>query len=392
MSEARGVLASARKTRLAVVANLPTHYRRPLWEALAEAFDADFFFTSRGTERYWSKDHRPEFGSFRVLPAQPSWRFVRTLIRGRYDCILFGLVGRLTPLEVWLAARCSGTPIILWTGIWQHPRTLFHRLSRPAVRYLYRSADAVLVYGPHIAAHVEAESGRREGVHSAPNAIDNRAFRKFVPPVEISQLRQRLRLPTRPIAIFVGRLEEEKGLHLLFRALQGTKSLAGLMIVGSGSLEQELKRIAVRMGIADRVHFAGYVQNKDLAAYLDVSDFLVLPSITTRRFKEPWGLVANEAMNRGRPVVASTAVGAVAGGLIVDRVTGLVFPEQDEAALAAAMDELSREHVLRVTLGAEAKRHVLAWSIDEAVAIVEKVVGTVLDAQERSNDTAFDYQ
>src|SRR5205823_1522931 len=147
MSTRVNVAASGRKARIAVVAGLPTHYRRPLWEAIAEAFDADFFFTSHGTERYWSKDHSLEFGRFRALPAQPHSRFVRTLVQGRYDCIVFGLIGRLTTLEVWFAARVSGTPLILWPGIWQHPRTIFHRLSRPAVRHLYRTANALLVYG-----------------------------------------------------------------------------------------------------------------------------------------------------------------------------------------------------------------------------------------------------
>jgi glycosyltransferase involved in cell wall biosynthesis len=377
-------MASPGKVRIAVVGNLPTHYRKPLWEALARTFDADFFFTSRGGERYWSKDHSFEFGAFRTLPARPPWRFVRTLMRGRYDCILFGLVGRLTPLEVWLAALGSRTPIVLWTGIWQHPRTFFHRLSRPVVRYLYRSADAVLVYGPHIAEQIEADSGRREGIYPAPNAIDNEAFRRPVPREDIVRVRRELQLPDGPIAIFVGRVEREKGLEFLLRALGMTKSLAGLVIVGSGSRVGELKRLAGELDLTDRVRFAGYVQNKDIATYLDVTDFLVLPSITTRRFKEPWGLVANEAMNRGRTVVASTAVGAAAGGLIVDRVTGLVVPEQNESALASAMDELSRDDQLRAGLGAEARRHVLAWSVEEAVAIVEEVVATVLAARNKA--------
>jgi len=383
-------MASPRKVKLAVIGNLPTHYRRPLWEALAQTFDADFFFTSRGGERYWSKDHSPEFGAFRVLPAKPPWRFVGTLIRGRYDCILFGLVGRLTPLEVWFAASSSRTPIILWTGIWQHPTTFFHRLSRPVVRYLYRSADAVLVYGPHIAEHVAADSGRREGVHSAPNAVDNEAFRRLVPQAEIVRLRRDLQLPDGPIAIYVGRLEEEKGLQLLLRALGRTKSLAGLIIVGSGSCEEELKRLASELDLTDRVRFAGYVENKNLAPYFDVSDFLVLPSITTSRFKEPWGLVANEAMNRGRTVVASTAVGAVAGGLIVDRVTGLVVPEQNEEALATAMDELTRDGQLRTALGAQARRHVLAWSVEKAVAIVEEVVASVLADRSKAKESVVE--
>jgi glycosyltransferase involved in cell wall biosynthesis len=380
MSEGRNI-ASQRKLRIAVIGNIPTHYRRPLWEAIAEAFDADFFFISRGREKYWSKDHPLEFGRFRVGPSRPHWRFLNSLMRGRYDCLVFGLVGRLTTLEVWFAAKATRTPLILWTGIWEHPRTLFHRLSRPAVRHLYRTADALLVYGPHIAASVEAESGRRELVYPAPNAIDNDAFRKPVPPDTIAQLRRELDLPSGPIAIFVGRLEPEKGLELLLHAFSGTSSLAGLIIAGSGSLERPLKRLAQRLEIERRVRFVGYVANRDLAAYLDTSDFLVLPSITTPRFKEPWGLVVNEAMNRGRAVVASTAVGAVAGGLVVDRMTGLVFPEGEEAALATALDELACDAALRTRLDAAAKRHVLNWSIDKAVAVLAEALETVLDGR-----------
>jgi glycosyltransferase involved in cell wall biosynthesis len=378
MSES-GNLPSARKIRIAFVAGGPTHYRRPLWEGLAETFDADFFFTSRGTERYWSKDHSLEFGRFRVMPSRPPWRFVRTLLQGSYDCIVFGLGGRLTILEAWFGAKASGTPFVLWTGLWEHPQTPFHRLTKPVVRRLYRSADAVVVYGPHIAATVEAESGRRERVYVAPNAIDNQAFRVFVPPERIAGLRRELKLRSGSTAIFVGRLEPEKGLELLLRALRSTKRLASLIIVGSGSLEHELERLAERLGVESLVRFVGYVQNRDLAAYLDASDFLVLPSITTSHFKEPWGLVINEAMNRGRPVIASTAVGAVAGGLVVDGRTGLVFTEGDEAALAAAIDELARDDALRAHLGAEAKHHVLGWSIESTIAGFREAVETALE-------------
>ena len=70
-------------------------------------------------------------------------------------------------------------------------------------------------------------------------------------------------------------------------------------------------------------------------------DVLVVPSIRTRTFREPWGLVVNEAMNRGLPVIASDAVGAAAGGLVRDGVNGLVVPAGDSAALAAAIRRLA---------------------------------------------------
>ncbi len=73
------------------------------------------------------------------------------------------------------------------------------------------------------------------------------------------------------------------------------------------------------------------VELRNLYAACDV---LVLPSIPTRTFREPWGLVVNEAMNRGLAVIASDAVGAAAGGLVRDGRNGLVVPAGDPAALA----------------------------------------------------------
>ena len=63
----------------------------------------------------------------------------------------------------------------------------------------------------------------------------------------------------------------------------------------------------------------------------------MLPSITTALDKEPWGLVVNEAMHAGLPVVATDAVGAAAGGLVRDGENGFVVPERDADALAAAV-------------------------------------------------------
>src|SRR5947199_8622506 len=109
MSDGGNPPSASPKTRVAFVSGIPTHYRRPLWEGLAEVFDADFFFIGRGTERYWSKDHSFEFGRFRVMPSRPPWRFVRKLLQGRYDCIIFGLGGRLRLLAAWFGARSCAT-------------------------------------------------------------------------------------------------------------------------------------------------------------------------------------------------------------------------------------------------------------------------------------------
>jgi glycosyltransferase involved in cell wall biosynthesis len=105
----------------------------------------------------------------------------------------------------------------------------------------------------------------------------------------------------------------------------------------------------------------------DLAVAYAAADFTVLASIPTPRFKEPWGLVCNETMHQGRPVLVSDAVGAAAGGLVRDGVSGLVVPAGDAGALAAAINRLLADAALRTRLGNGAREAVAAYTYDAMV-------------------------
>jgi glycosyltransferase involved in cell wall biosynthesis len=366
--------AIAERPRIAVVTNLCTHYRRPLFERVARHLDADFFFTSEGTESYWLRDHTVATGSLSVLPARPVQRLYRSLRDGRYDCIVCGLTGRATLIGALSAARMTSTPLVLWVGLWEHPRTFLHALSRPIVRRVYRSAAAVMVYGSHVAAHVTAESGRQEGVFEVCQAVDNHALRAPLDPVMIREVSSGLGLPPGPVALYVGRLVPEKGLDVLLEAFARAPQVGSLVLAGSGSAIDDLRAVSRRLRIEDRVRFAGYVPQSVLPVYLDVADFLVLPSVSTRGYKEPWGLVINEAMNRRLPVIATDAVGAVAGGLVRHGVNGLVCAQRDAHQLAVAMDELAANPALRARLGSAASATVDLWSVE---ASAEGFVGAV---------------
>jgi glycosyltransferase involved in cell wall biosynthesis len=116
------------------------------------------------------------------------------------------------------------------------------------------------------------------------------------------------------------------------------------------------------LGIASAVRFAGYVPPSDALSYYDLAWTLVLPSITTPAGRETWGLVANEAFNRRLPMVATTAVGAAAGGLVVHNRNGLVVPERDPHALAAALGRMLAEPGLRDRLAQAAFHDVSEWT------------------------------
>src|SRR5262249_55397361 len=136
---------------------------------------------------------------------------------------------------------------------------------------------------------------------------------------------------------------------------------AVLVIAGDGSLYEPLIALAHKQGIETKVRFVGYVSPEDARRYYAVADVFVLPSVTMPTGKETWGLVVNEAMNQGLPVIASEAVGAAAGGLVQSGVNGFVVPERDIAALAQAMENILTDDTLREEMSQNAHRIIAGW-------------------------------
>jgi glycosyltransferase involved in cell wall biosynthesis len=119
-------------------------------------------------------------------------------------------------------------------------------------------------------------------------------------------------------------------------------------------------------GFGDDVLFTGHVERGHLSVAYAAADVVVVPSIATRRFLEPWGLVCNEAMSQSCPVIATTAVGATVGGLVRDGETGVVVPAGDPVALARAIERLLDDAALRHRLGSQAREEVGRYSYEAA--------------------------
>jgi glycosyltransferase involved in cell wall biosynthesis len=283
----------------------------------------------------------------------------RLVASGRYRAVICGLGGRVALPGSYLAARRSRIPFVLWASLWAHPSTAVHRLSRLPTSYLYRHADAVVTYGSHVSEHVSESRGKRGNVFEAAQAVDAARFAAPVPPQDRAAARERaVAGETAFLALFAGRLEREKGVDVLLAAWREAALPEGavLAFAGDGPLRSEVD------GAGPGVSALGSVERDDLPALYAAADALVLPSVPTATFREPWGLVVNEAMHAGTPVIASDAVGAVAGGLVQDGRNGLVAPAGDAPALAARLRALALEPGLRERLGAAAADDVKAFS------------------------------
>ena len=271
---------------------------------------------------------------------------------GRYRGVICGLNGRTALSGSYLAARVRRVPFVLWVGIWSHPRTAAHALSLVPTRHLYRSADAVVTYGAHGSRHVEAQSGRRDGVFVAPQAVDVEHFAAPVAAEARALARERAGgAGTELLVLYVGRLEAEKGVPLLLEAWRRADLGPGarLVLAGTGPLSAKVA------GAGGGVRAPGYVDPLELPALYAAADMLVLPSVRTATFTEPWGLVVNEAMLQHTPVIVSDAVGAAAGGLVGHGRNGLIFEAGDAGALRARIQTLAAAPELRERLGSAAR-------------------------------------
>lgn len=156
---------------------------------------------------------------------------------------------------------------------------------------------------------------------------------------------QRARLAGRlkfPNFIYVGRLSAEKSLDVLIRAFAVARQAlpgARLSLIGSGPQLGELKTLSVSLGLGDSVAFAGSKVGEDLAQAYSSATCLVLPSRS-----EPWGLVVNEALHYGCPVIVSDHCGCVPE-LVLDGVTGYVFATGSIQDLAEKMTKLPQQFV-----------------------------------------------
>jgi glycosyltransferase involved in cell wall biosynthesis len=213
--------------------------------------------------------------------------------------------------------------------------------ARYMAEYLLR-CDRVITLNPLAYDELRALGFRSDQLELIPNGV------------EVAEIEAKATYaPADPIrVIFVGRLEEAKGLDILLKAVKifadhDSVPECQLLLLGKGALKPQLQALAASLGISDRVHFAGEVA--EVPVYLRQSDIFALPSRA-----EGISNALLEAMACGLPCIASDIPGNRA--LIRHEQNGLLVQPDDETALAEAFQRLAGDAGLQEQLGRAARR------------------------------------
>lgn len=280
-------------------------------------------------------------------------RLLRAIARFRAD-IIHAHSGTWYPAAVvrWLLRR----PRLVFTD---HGRYLPEPAGRARVeRWCARRSDAVITVSDELADYVTRSLSLGTRPRVVPNGIDLRRFRSTTPSSRADLRREWQAHDDDVVGIAIGRfvpVKNHAGMLEAFARARAAAPRLRLVLLGSGALEGSLRERANALGIADRVHFAGF--RRDIPACLQAADVFVLPSDSEGL---PMSLL--EALAAGLPVVA-TRVGGIAEAL-GKPACGLLVPPRDVEALAGALAVVGSDRGLRLRLGALAGRRAADFSLE----------------------------
>lgn len=358
--------------RLAILTEIIAPYRIPVFNALAARKEIDLhviFLSKTDTSmRQWRVYEDEIQFSYEVLP---SWR-KRV---GRYNVLLNAnltsslhnaapevlVSGGYNYFAAWQAmnwAKRNHVQFLLWC----ESTALDCRNEFFAVEWMKRefarNCDAFVVPGKSAREYVQQFACAEQRIFVARNAVDIDLFasRKEEVKLKADRLRGELALPPRYF-LFAGRLVRSKGVVDLIEAYGGLpaelREQLSLVIAGEGPMRAEIESLA-RDIYPGYIHFAGFLQRDELANYYALAECLVMPT-----HSDPWGLVANEAMACGLPLICTNVAGCAAD---LVRGNGILIEPRNVPQLAKAMLEVASDARLRELMSRESATLIREYS------------------------------
>jgi glycosyltransferase involved in cell wall biosynthesis len=342
--------------RVAIVTEIIAPYRIPVFNVLAKREEIElkviFLSETDSTLRRWLVYKDEICFSYEVLPF---WRFRggrshfllnaglrRSLKKFCPDVIICGGYNYIASWEALIWARRRRVRFVLWSeSNSQDARNRYRPVEFLKGCFLAR-CDGFAVPGKLAFQYLCSLRVPPDRIFTAPNAVDNTLFAISADNARAhaSKFREELKLPRRFI-LFVGRLVPEKGIFDLLEAYESLdgclRSEVGLVFAGDGVASEDLEERAKRIS-PGVICFPGFAQRECLAGLYALAEALVLPT-----HSDPWGLVVNEAMACGLPIIVTSVAGCSAD-LVDNGWNGYVVPPRNPRKLSAAINSvLSRD-------------------------------------------------
>lgn len=353
------------KIRLAILASHPVQYYAPMFRELAQNIDIHVFYAHSATPAQqaaagfghafeWDINLTDGYShSFlRNVSKRPGtdWfggcdtpEIYNKLRSGAFDAVLALGWHLKSMIQGVVAAKRLGLPVLVrGDSQLSTPRSPIKKMVK-AIAYpvLLRAFDVALYVGKNNLAYWRHYGFPEDRMYFSPHCIETERFSEGATPQARDELRKRLGIaPTAFVVLFAGKLLPFKRPLDIVPAISMVRQRGvdcRMMVAGSGPLEPDLKALASKLEVP--LDLMGFQNQSQMPAAYAAADVLVLPSDG----RETWGLVANEALASGTPIIVSNAAGC-APDLANDSACGETF---DLGNIEALADKITRRSMVK---------------------------------------------
>ena len=384
------------KVKLIILHNIIAPYRLPIFEELSKKYDLNVYFCKAKTnDRLWSTSLENYTFKYKILPSLNvgplvfNFSLLKELFKNKSDCFIVAESpeNAISILTLFAIAKMNKSKIILWNERISDEIFTFIHLNTSSNffknklynfikagykiyrKYLYLKSDLLLPLSSAAESYLKKEGVLKEKIIKSFQIIPESILAK---PTTISKLPE---FKNKKIILSLGYLIKGKGVDNLIKAFnQLNSSNAVLLIAGAGDQEENLKNLAKNN--VD-IKFIGYIEDKEKAKYFSMADFFVFPT-----HNDAWGLVINEALYYGLPVISTDKAGAIE--LIENGKNGFIIPDNDVDALAKSMKKLLNDPKLLAKMKENVLRTPKSRIVDvnTVVRTFNKAIDIILNHQE----------
>jgi glycosyltransferase involved in cell wall biosynthesis len=379
---------SQNEQHVVVLHNIVSPHISPIFKELSKYFKLTVLYCSKGEDnRNWSET--PQGFRYKILPnfALKIWgkdlftyfinpTIIKELLILKPTVVIASGWDLFAYQIAFFFCKIFSIKFILWSGSTEYEKSWKRRLSKPLVWLMIKGSNAFIVYGIKAKEYIKSLGADNKKIFISYNTTDLEKYQRLC--LKYSKKRMLIRKEffrtNKKIIIYYGQFIERKGIDLLINAyifLKNEYPQLALMLIGKGKYQQHLQQL-IRDNKLNDVIFINDPGDKEINKYYAISNLLVLPSR-----EEVWGLVINQALACGIPVIVSDHVGAVKD-LVKNNYNGFVFKSDDCLELAGAIEKIILSNDLQKKFSINAKKSVKNF-------FPQKTVKGIIDAIEYVN-------
>ncbi|TVT94418.1 glycosyltransferase family 4 protein [Haloferax volcanii] len=354
--------------KVTIYQNIIAPYRKPLFENLGESVDLTVYYSkSNNKDRNWNTSNKGQGYTSEVLnyieigPFIINYSLLKTVWKDDTDVIIATDTLQTVFTTVFLALYCSlgQTKFILWSEVFEDDHkfkrlpSMIHSIKNHRLRWvglvffklfitvyravLYKCTNKYLAFSEDAKEYLQSNNVAESQIY---------VVNQVMPKDQIPKSKTKMEKPEEVVILYLGYLRSVKGVDILVKAFRMIDSdNIKLLIAGDGDQRDNLESLA---SDDERISFLGYVDECEKGGLYSNADIFVLPT-----FHDPWGLVVNEAVEFGLPIILTKSA-ACRQTLIQNN--GLIIPTDDVHSLKSSIKLLASNSAVRDQMSSESKK------------------------------------